>query len=94
MINSVKGLYWQKDAVCLREDPDLFYSRGTNGTAKMPAAQVQAAKAVCHGCPVRAECLDWALEHGEIEHGVWGARTPHERRGEQRRRRFDPVECV
>lgn len=90
MINSVKGLYWQKDAVCLRVYPELFYAHGT----KMPSEQVRRAKAVCRGCPVRAECLDWALEHGETEHGVWGALTPHERRNEQRRRRFDPVECV
>jgi WhiB family transcriptional regulator, redox-sensing transcriptional regulator len=29
------------------------------------------AEAACHGCPVAAECLTWALEQG-IAHGTWG----------------------
>lgn len=93
MINAVKGLYWQKDAACLDGDPDRFFARGMGlAVTKMPTDQVAEAKSVCAGCPVRATCLDWALEHGETEHGVWGGLTPHERRNEQKRRRFG-IEC-
>lgn len=37
------------------------------------------AKAVCRGCPVRDECLAWALDTGECC-GIWGGKTPVERK--------------
>lgn len=37
------------------------------------------AKAICMGCPVRAECLAEALDN-RIEWGVWGGMTERERR--------------
>lgn len=36
------------------------------------------AKAVCARCPVRADCLDYALTE-DIRHGVWGGTSPQER---------------
>lgn len=36
------------------------------------------AKAVCRGCPVRSECLAYALAARERA-GVWGGLTPDER---------------
>jgi WhiB family redox-sensing transcriptional regulator len=36
------------------------------------------AKAVCATCPIRRECLAWALAHNE-EHGIWGSTTARER---------------
>ena len=36
------------------------------------------AKAICQACPVRAQCLDYALATGEKE-GIWGGLTPRER---------------
>lgn len=43
------------------------------------------------GCPVRNECLDYALtaEHGL--YGMWGGTTPKERRVIRRRRRLGDV---
>lgn len=46
-----------------REDPELFF-------AETPT-DVELAKALCVGCPVRAECLAGALDRGE-PWGVWG----------------------
>lgn len=37
------------------------------------------ARVICDTCPVRAQCLNYALEHGE-RFGMWGGRTPRERR--------------
>jgi WhiB family redox-sensing transcriptional regulator len=48
---------------CRREGPELFF-------AEAPA-DVEAAKALCLDCPVRAECLAGALERRE-PWGVWG----------------------
>lgn len=37
------------------------------------------AKAICRACPVRGDCLDFALRTRQFE-GVWGGTTPYERR--------------
>ena len=50
--------------------PDLFFPEtGGNGSA---------AKALCQSCPVKLQCLDYALKAGE-DHGVWGGLNAHER---------------
>ncbi|MEU4211761.1 WhiB family transcriptional regulator [Streptomyces sp. NPDC026206] len=72
---------WMRHAACTREDPELFFPVGTVG----PAAQQQEdAKQVCRRCPVRAQCLDWALRTGE-NCGVWGGTCEDERRRMRRR---------
>ncbi len=48
---------------CRVFNPELWF-------AEAPA-DVEAAKALCLDCPVRAMCLDGALERGE-PWGVWG----------------------
>ncbi len=48
---------------CRRESAELFF-------AESPA-DVETAKALCQGCPVRAECLAGALDRRE-PWGVWG----------------------
>ncbi|MEU2357687.1 WhiB family transcriptional regulator [Streptomyces misionensis] len=67
---------WSERAVCRTTDPDELFVEGT--------AQNRA-KAVCTGCPVRLECLSYALDNG-IEHGIWGGMTERERRSLLRRR--------
>lgn len=47
-----------------------------------------AAKEICAGCLVRAECLHWALKH--LEHGVWGGLSDRERQ----RIRVRPRDCA
>jgi hypothetical protein len=37
------------------------------------------AKELCEGCPVKRNCLAFALFYGE-EEGIWGGMTPDERR--------------
>jgi hypothetical protein len=43
------------------------------------------AKAVCRACPVRDDCLEYALTNAE-PWGVWGGLSADERRVERRRR--------
>lgn len=33
---------------------------------------VRSARAVCAGCPVAVECLEYALSQGDMCHGIWG----------------------
>ena len=74
---------WERAAACMKWDPDLFFPAGTVGPAV--ALQVEAAKAVCAGCPVRVPCLRRALATGEA--GVWGGTTDAERVVLRRRER-------
>ncbi|MEW2162835.1 WhiB family transcriptional regulator [Streptomyces sp. NPDC007084] len=73
---------WRDSAACRSVDPDLFFPIGNTGPAVL---QIQEAKAVCEGCPVREACLDWALESGQSV-GVWGGTSETERRSLARRR--------
>lgn len=77
---------------CQANDPDLWF-------AESPA-DLERAKAMCLGCPVRAQCLAGALARRE-PWGVWGGEIferglviPRKRpRGRPRKddRRHDPV---
>ena len=80
---------WVHLARCKDEDPELFFPVGTTGTSIL---QVELAKAVCRQCPVRAECLEWALATAQ-DSGVWGGLDEEERRAfrRARRRRGDRV---
>ncbi|MCZ4096734.1 WhiB family transcriptional regulator [Streptomyces sp. So13.3] len=72
---------WRHRAACRAEDPELFFPVGSSGPALL---QIQQAKAVCRRCPVREECLSWALEAGQ-DAGVWGGLSEDERRAAKRR---------
>ena len=51
------------DLPCRSVDPEIFFAESQ--------AEVERAKAVCHTCPVRQECLMAAVERRE-PWGVWG----------------------
>jgi WhiB family redox-sensing transcriptional regulator len=71
---------WWDDAACLHTDPDLFFPDGTAGPA---LRQVDEAKQICRGCPVRMPCLEWALDQASSS-GIWGGTTEDERRAIRR----------
>jgi WhiB family redox-sensing transcriptional regulator len=66
---------WQSRAACLDCDPDLFFPIAPSGPALQ---QMEQAKAVCTRCPVRRECLQYALATRQV-HGVWGGTSEEER---------------
>lgn len=59
---------------------DLFFPERGESTRE--------AKAVCRACPVKAECLEWALDAGE-KHGIWGGLSERERRRVRRDRHVE-----
>jgi WhiB family redox-sensing transcriptional regulator len=62
---------WRQHAECRGMDPEFFYpERGED---------VDAIKAVCATCPVRAQCLEYAITHREM-HGIWGGLSERQRR--------------
>lgn len=61
---------WQSYAACSGQGPaDWFPARGDS-----PAA----AKAICGRCPVRTDCLAFALEWPELP-GIWGGTSQRQR---------------
>ncbi len=81
---------WVNRALCKDVDPELFFPVGTTGPA---ASQIEAAKAVCASCPVRTECLEWALSTAQ-DAGVWGGLSEDERRALRWARRRGAVSAV
>jgi WhiB family redox-sensing transcriptional regulator len=69
----VIDLTWQQNAVCAEVGSELFFAE------KGEAWHVKQAKKLCAGCPVRQECLEYALENGE-RFGVWGGLSERQRR--------------
>lgn len=72
---------WRRGAICRDTDPDLFFPVGTTGHALV---QIDRAKQVCGDCPVRTECLTFALETNQ-DSGIWGGTSEEERRAIRRR---------
>jgi WhiB family redox-sensing transcriptional regulator len=74
---SEHGDTWRNRAACADEDPELFHTSPSDRAGRGDKRVAQA-KAVCAGCSVRAECLDWANSN-HIREGIWGGLTSEER---------------
>lgn len=76
---------WRVDAECRGADQSLFFAP-RRGVSRDNVS----AKELCDRCPVREECLEYALRTGQL-YGIWGGMTERERRvlrrGLPRRRR-------
>jgi WhiB family redox-sensing transcriptional regulator len=59
----LRGLPSPSDALACGTSPDLFFAESPQDVTR--------AKELCRQCPVRAACLDGALDRGE-PWGVWG----------------------
>lgn len=75
---------WRKRAACKGVDPALFYP-AKDGEAH---SEIAAAKRICAGCEVRAECREYAVAAVEV-FGIFGATTPRERKVIRRQRRSE-----
>ena len=71
---------WRSRAICRDTDPDLFFPIGTTGQALV---QIDRAKEVCGMCPVKNDCLDYALETNQ-DSGIWGGLDEEQRRNIRR----------
>ena len=64
-------LAWQAEALCAQTDPEAFFPEKGGSTRD--------AKRVCGVCPVREECLQYAMDNDE-RFGIWGGLSERERR--------------
>lgn len=72
-----------RHGICRDLDPELFYPSERIGS-------VAKVKGICRGCPVRVDCLNYALARmTDLDvgsHGIWGGTTVNERWSILRRR--------
>ena len=69
---------WMRRSACRGRSIEEFFPT--------PGADTEAARAVCAHCPVREECLAFALADRAMQ-GIWGGTDEAERRVLRRRRR-------
>lgn len=60
---------WMEQAVCSQTDAELFFPEGSSNTVRGKREQ---ARKICAVCPVKAECLEFAMLTPWIHDGVWG----------------------
>ena len=70
---------WQTQAACRGADANLFFAPTHQETKEERTAREAQAKSVCASCPVREQCLTFALTTRE-SHGIWGGLNEGERR--------------
>lgn len=72
---------WRQMAVCRDLDTSIFFPEGEGAELKVLYAK---ARRYCNECPVRQECLDYAMrvEVNEDSHryGMYGGLTPSQRK--------------
>ena len=69
---------WIKQAACADTDTSVFFT--------VRGASTEPAKAICADCPVRTECLEYALQDDSL-FGVWGGLSRRQRVSINRQRR-------
>ena len=68
---------WTDQAACRGTDTEIFFPANADEEAE--------ALSICATCPVRAQCLEYAVRNKEI-YGIWGGTTPDQRRRIRRER--------
>jgi WhiB family redox-sensing transcriptional regulator len=69
---------WMRNAACRGRGLDVFFDDDP--------ARADAARAICADCPVRAECLEFALADRSVT-GIWAGTDDAQRRTIRRKRR-------
>lgn len=69
---------WHTWALCGGMPFSAFFGAANDERPTMKRSEISAARAVCAGCPVKRECLQWALERRE-QFGVWGGTSGRQR---------------
>ncbi|MPZ71730.1 MAG: WhiB family transcriptional regulator [Nitriliruptorales bacterium] len=70
---------WQQRGLCRANDSEIFFPPTHFEHKPEREAREAKAKAICAACPVRVECLTWALAVRE-PYGVWGGASEGERK--------------
>ena len=77
--------HWSQDALCKGKTDKMFPREHKD------LSYISEARRMCRQCPVRKECLDYALSFpASDQHGVWAGLTPRQLDAEAKRRGVRP----
>lgn len=79
--NVESPLSWMSRGACAGADLELFITSGEpqdDPQFEEPHYPSAEAKAYCDGCPVRVQCLAWAMSQPDL-YGIWGATSAYQR---------------
>lgn len=76
---------WMSRGLCSDKPPEVFFPSDGVG--------VDRARKICADCPVKGQCLEYALVN-RIDHGVWGGTSERERRRILRQRKRQTAEVA
>lgn len=62
---------WAEDAACANTPIEMWFN-------ELGEQYDDTALRMCRGCPVKTECLDYALTR-KLSDGIWGGQTPLQR---------------
>jgi WhiB family transcriptional regulator, redox-sensing transcriptional regulator len=79
MVTSEWEMGWQHRAACRGEDAEMFFAPNYFERKEEKEGREVQAKTICARCPVRDECLEYALRNRE-PHGIWGGLNESERK--------------
>lgn len=71
MIDYIEPELWMQDALCAQSDPDLWFPE--------PHESARAGQKICLSCPVRMQCLEYAMRTHQTR-GTWGGKSEFELR--------------
>jgi WhiB family redox-sensing transcriptional regulator len=71
LMDSADDQDWRERALCAQTDPEAFFPEKGGSTRE--------GKLICSRCEVRADCLQYAMDHDE-RFGIWGGLSERERR--------------
>lgn len=77
LVRAFERADWMQQRACTNVPSEWFFPGRGEDTAR--------AKAVCADCPVRIECLEYAVRNGE-KYGIWGGTSERERRAIRKQR--------
>lgn len=76
---------WMATGNCNNHPPAVFFPSDGVG--------VEIAKEICSSCPVKEQCLEYALTN-RVDHGVWGGTSERQRRRILKARRAERLETA
>lgn len=79
LLETALSTAWQERGLCRAHDAVVFFPPIHFEPKREREAREAKAKAICAACPVRSECLEWALD-AEEPFGVWGGHSELDRK--------------
>lgn len=77
---------------CAETDPELFFPQETeswDGKFLSKYIDVAAAKKICSECPLKVDCLEYALVN--VEAGIWGGTTEEQRKHMKKKHKIKSI---